>query len=64
MNPQFTILKVYDPLGREVAVLVNEEMKPGTYETTFDASGLATGVYLYRLNAGGYVETHKMLLLR
>jgi photosystem II stability/assembly factor-like uncharacterized protein len=57
-------LKVYDVLGREVATLVNEEMKPGSYETTWDASGFASGVYFYRLTAGNYVETKKLVLLR
>jgi hypothetical protein len=57
-------LKVFDLLGREVATLVNERLQPGSYETTFDGSGLASGVYLYRLKAGGFVETKKLLLLR
>jgi len=55
-------LKVYDVLGREVRTLVSEELKPGSYETTFDATGLASGVYVYRLQAGGFVETKKMIL--
>lgn len=57
-------LKVYDVLGREVKTLVSERLQPGSYETTFDGSGLASGVYLYRLQAGGFVETKKLLLLR
>lgn len=57
-------LKVFDVLGQEVATLVNEELQPGSYETTFDGSGLASGVYLYRLQAGGLVQTKKLLLLR
>ncbi|MBM2842132.1 MAG: hypothetical protein HW412_2660, partial [Bacteroidetes bacterium] len=57
-------LKVYDILGREVATLVNEELKPGSYEATFDARGLASGTYLYRLQAGGITETRKLMLLR
>ncbi|GIW91299.1 MAG: hypothetical protein KatS3mg109_1731 [Pirellulaceae bacterium] len=44
-------LKVYDVLGREVVTLVNEVKQPGRYEVTFDASGLASGVYFYRLFA-------------
>jgi photosystem II stability/assembly factor-like uncharacterized protein len=57
-------LTVYDLLGREVAVLVNEKRGPGSYEVKFDASGLASGVYIYRLTAGSFVETRKMLLLQ
>jgi hypothetical protein len=57
-------LKVYDVLGREVATLVNEEMKPGSYEVTWDATEFASGVYLYRLQAGSFVETKKLVLLR
>jgi hypothetical protein len=57
-------LKVFDVLGREVKALVNEEMKAGSYETTFDAKGLASGVYYYRIQAGNFVETKKLMLLR
>ncbi|HPI38975.1 MAG TPA: T9SS type A sorting domain-containing protein, partial [Ignavibacteriaceae bacterium] len=57
-------LKVYDMLGREVATLVNEEKQPGEYEVQFDASGLTTGIYFYRLTTGSFVETKKMVLLR
>ena len=57
-------LAVYDLLGREVALLVNEMKPAGTYEVRFDASGLASGVYLYRLTAGSFVETRKMIVVR
>lgn len=57
-------LGVYDVLGREVATLVNEVQDPGTYQVTWDATGLATGVYLYRLQSGPFVEMKKMLLTR
>jgi photosystem II stability/assembly factor-like uncharacterized protein len=57
-------LIVYDVLGREVAVLVNERKAPGMYEVTFDASGLASGTYLYRMTAGSFQETKPMLLLK
>ncbi len=57
-------LKVYDALGREETTLVNEIKSPGNYEVTFDANGLATGIYYYRLKAGDFTETKKMLLLR
>jgi hypothetical protein len=57
-------LKVYDILGKEVAALVNEEKDRGVHSVNFDASGLASGLYLYRLQAGSFVETKKMILLR
>jgi hypothetical protein len=55
-------LKVYDILGREVATLVNEQLTPGSYETTFDGARLSSGVYFYRLQAGGFVQTKKLVL--
>lgn len=57
-------LAVYDLLGREVAVPVNERKAPGTYEVKFDGSGLASGVYLYRLTAGSFVQSRKFVLLK
>jgi photosystem II stability/assembly factor-like uncharacterized protein len=59
-----TSLRVYDVLGREVMVLVNEELKAGSYETTFDATGLSSGVYYYKLETKDFVSTKKLLLLR
>jgi hypothetical protein len=63
-NRQFVSLKIYDVLGNEVASLVNEEKSVGVYEVMFDATGLSSGMYLYKLQAGSYVETKKMVLLR
>lgn len=60
----FTILKVYDVLGKEIATLVNEEKPAGSYEVEFDASGLSSGIYFYKLQAGSFLETKKMLLLK
>lgn len=57
-------LRVYDVLGREVATLVNEEMKPGTYERTFDGTGLSSGVYVYRLDAGSFTSVKRLMLLK
>jgi photosystem II stability/assembly factor-like uncharacterized protein len=57
-------LEVFDILGREVRTLVNGELKPGSHEVTFDATGLASGVYFYRLQAGGVVQTKRLVLLR
>ncbi|MEK9138396.1 MAG: T9SS type A sorting domain-containing protein, partial [Bacteroidota bacterium] len=63
-HSSFITLKVFDVLGREVATLVNEELRAGRYERTFDGSGLASGVYLLRLQAGSSVQTNKLLLLK
>lgn len=60
----FTKLIIYDLLGREVATLVNEELKPGTYETDWDASNYSSGVYFYKLVAGDFTETKKMVLMK
>ena len=57
-------LKVFDVLGREVATLVNENLQAGSYEATFDAKGLSSGVYYYRLQAESFSQTKKMSLLK
>ncbi len=57
-------LKVYNMLGEEVATLLNEELQPGTYQATFNASSLSSGVYMYKLKAGSYTESKRMLLLK
>ncbi len=59
-----TRLVVYDLLGREVAVLVNERKAPGNYEVAFDGNGLASGVYFYRMAAGPFVHTKTMVLVK
>jgi hypothetical protein len=61
---QFVSLKIYNVLGSEVATLVNEERPAGSYEIEFDASSLSSGIYFYKLQAGTFVETKKMILLR
>jgi hypothetical protein len=61
---QFISLKVYDMLGNEVATLLNEEKDAGQYEVTFDATGLTSGVYFYKLEAGSIVQAKKMILLK
>jgi uncharacterized Ntn-hydrolase superfamily protein len=58
----FVSLKIFNPLGREVAVLVNKKLPPGNHEATFDASVLPSGIYLYRLQAGGFVQTKKLVV--
>ena len=57
-------LKVYDVMGREVATLVNGLQNSGSYDVTFDASGLASGIYFYKLNANGKQLINKMLLMK
>jgi hypothetical protein len=57
-------LIVYDLLGRQVATLVNEVKQPGIYTVQFDGSNLASGVYLYRLHAGDFVQVKKLVLLK
>jgi uncharacterized lipoprotein YddW (UPF0748 family) len=58
------VLKVFDVLGREETTLVDAEMQAGSYTVTFDASRLASGTYFYRMQAGEFVATKRMLLLR
>jgi len=57
-------LKIYDILGAEVATLVNEEKSVGRYEVNFDASSLASGVYLYRIQVNDFVDVKKMVLMK
>ncbi len=60
----FVSLKVFDLLGREVASLVNERMDAGTYQTTFDAHSLTSGIYFYTLRSGSTIQTKKMILTK
>ncbi len=60
----FITLKVYDALGRVVAILVNKEQPAGNYKVNFDASSLTSGIYFYRIVAGSFVQTKKMVLLK
>ena len=57
-------LKVYDILGNEVATIVNEYKPAGSYEVEFDASGLPSGIYFYKLQTGPFVKMKKMILLK
>lgn len=57
-------LKIFNLLGQEIATLVNEEKPAGNYEVNFNASDLSSGVYLYKLQAGDYLEIRKMILLK
>lgn len=57
-------LTIYDILGREIAVLVNEQKEAGNYEVSFNASHLASGIYIYRLSTSNKVAVRKMLLIK
>lgn len=57
-------LKIYDVLGKEIATLVNENKPSGNYEAEFDASQLPSGIYIYKLQAGSFISSKKMLLLK
>ncbi|MFA6978956.1 MAG: T9SS type A sorting domain-containing protein [Ignavibacteriaceae bacterium] len=61
---QLVTLKVFNILGKEVAVLVNEKKEPGNYSVNFSATYLASGTYFYRLQAGAFVQTKKMVILK
>ena len=74
-NPTTTILyqvselslvtvKVYDVLGNEISTLINEEKPAGAYEVKFRAADLPSGIYFYKLNAGKFTKTNKMILLK
>jgi hypothetical protein len=57
-------ITVFDVLGKEVQTLVNKQLSPGIYEADFDGSNLPSGVYYYKLEAGDYKETKKMVLIK
>ena len=59
-----TSLKIYDALGNEVATLINEFKPAGSYEVDFNASNFTSGVYLYKIEAGNFSQTRKMLLIK
>jgi hypothetical protein len=61
---EFVSLKVLDVLGREVATLVREYREPGVYTVRWDASGMPSGVYFYRMQYNGFVDTKKMILTK
>ena len=63
-NEENVTIKVYDVLSNEVDVLVNERKSAGSYSVTFDASNLSSGIYFYRLTAGNFTETKKLILMK
>jgi hypothetical protein len=64
IDASFTTLEVYNMLGQRIAVLANEEMAAGWHRVNFDASGLSSGTYIYRLKAGDRVATRKLTLIK
>jgi len=60
----FVAIKIYDVLGNEITTLVNQEKPIGNYEVEFDADALSSGIYFYRLKAGNFVQTKKMILMK
>ena len=63
-SKQFVQLKIYDILGNEVSTLINEIKPAGNYEVKFNALGLSSGVYFYKLQTGSFIETKKMILMK
>jgi len=63
-NNKFVTLKVFDLLGREVAILVNEFQKTGTYEVSFNGSEFASGIYFYKIQAGSFTQVKRMVLIK
>jgi hypothetical protein len=57
-------LKVFDIMGREVATIVSEQMLGGTYSRQWNAANISSGIYFYRIQAGSFIETKKLVLLR
>jgi hypothetical protein len=60
----FVTLKIFNLLGQEVATLINQEQNPGEYIADFDASKLASGIYMYSIKVGDFSLTKKMVLLK
>ncbi|MCX6120982.1 MAG: T9SS type A sorting domain-containing protein [Ignavibacteriales bacterium] len=63
-HSEFVTLKIFDLLGRELATLVNEDLNLGRYEKILNGGKLASGVYIYRIQAGSFVQTRKLLLIK
>jgi hypothetical protein len=59
-----TKLSIFDITGKQIVVLIDEQLNPGTYEVNFDAGKLSSGAYFYKLAAGEYASTKKMLVVR
>ena len=60
----FVTIRVYDVLGNEIAIIVNEEKPAGNHQVEFNATGLSSGIYFYKIKAGDFIQTKKMLLIK
>lgn len=58
------VIKIFDILGNEIKTLVNREEQPGTYELTWDAGNSPSGIYFYKIQAGSFIATKKMILMK
>ncbi|MCL4511424.1 MAG: T9SS type A sorting domain-containing protein [Bacteroidetes bacterium] len=63
-RPAYVKLLIYDMLGREVARLADEQMPAGYHGVTWSANGMASGVYIYKLSAGSFVQVKRMILMK
>jgi hypothetical protein len=63
-KPGFISIKIYDMLGREIALIVNEQLKPGTYQVDWDGTNFTSGVYFYTMRTEGYTQTKRMVLIK
>jgi hypothetical protein len=64
LKREFVTLKVFDALGNEVATLVNDEQQAGSHSVNFNSAGLASGIYFYKLQAGNFITTKKMVIMK
>jgi hypothetical protein len=64
INNEHVLLKIYNSIGEEVSELVNETLPAGSYAVDFKAAGLPSGIYLYKVSAGSFTQTRKMILLK
>jgi hypothetical protein len=60
----FVTMKIYDVLGKEVANIINENLKSGTYEIPFNAGQLSSGIYFYKLQSGDFSDIKKMVVIK
>jgi hypothetical protein len=63
-SKSFASLKIFDVLGKEVTILISEELPAGEYSRQWNGAGLPSGVYFYRLQSGSFVQTKKLVLLK
>ena len=64
MRENYVSLKIYDLLGREIAIIKSEQLKSGTHEFVWNASNYPSGIYFYKLISGDYAETKRMVIIK